>query len=196
MSFQIEDGKGSGKRAEVSPEYRLRTQSVVYTPQLHASLVYQKAFQAVSGVRNITSAGAYGILAVKNEGSDDLAVTYIRIGVDKTEVLQAKAEILIGGTWVAGTAAEIHNMNAKSAISPEAIVHYNSIPTSSNVIDTRWAKGPSEMTWSKEGSIIVPTGGIVALRITTETDAVNIHGRISFIVIPAAVKQSANGFGG
>jgi hypothetical protein len=191
MSMMIEDGKGTGSRLAVSAENRARTESVTHSPQMHASFVYQKAYQAISGVQTVSSPDAYGILALTNTGAEDIAVTYIRMGVDKAEVSQVKAEVLLGGVWAAGTAASIVNMNTVSSLQPEVTAHYNSIPTGSpSVIDVRWATGPAEMTYNKEGAIIIPTGGIIALRMTTETASVSIHGRISFFVIPAALSAA------
>lgn len=189
----IEDGKGNGVFAGVSIEKRLRTEAVTFSPQLHASLVYQQAFQAVSGVRQVTPAGSYGLLALLNNGLDEVAVTYIRIGADKTETAQVKAEVLVGGVWEEGTPADIYNMNARSALTPLVDAHYDVEPISANVIDNRWSSCPAEMTWNKEGSIVLPKGGIVSLRVTTETDNVYVHGRISFFIIPKAVSDELRG---
>jgi len=190
MSLQLEDGRGSGKRAEVSDEFRLRTEAIAIPPQLHASLVHSRAFQALSGVRNVTSPSTYGILALRNNGPEDLAVTYIRVGIDRIEALQAKVEVVLGGTWAAGTAGTVQNLNTKSSLPAAVDAHYNSIPTGDVVvIDNQWAQGPKEMIYNKEGSIILPTGGIISLKVTTETAAVNVHGRISFFAIPVASVQ-------
>jgi hypothetical protein len=113
-----------------------------------------------------------------------MAVTYIRIGIDKTEASQAKVEILTRGTWNDGSAGSIEGCNLGSSLPAEATAHYNSIPTAPSVMDLRWITANQEVTYNKEGSIVIPTSGIIALRLTTETDSVKAHGRISFYYLP------------
>jgi hypothetical protein len=187
----INDGKGKGVQASVSREQRLRTEALTHSPQMHMSFVYQKAFQIVSGVQNIATAGAYGLLAVRNEGEEDIAITYIRIGVDKVETAQCLCEVLLNGDWAdTGSDAGIYNMNGGSSLLPDITARYNNVPTGTPfTIDSRWVRGPDEVIYSKEGSIILPTGAHIALRVTTETDAVNVHGRISMFVFPREVKE-------
>lgn len=187
--MQITDGTGRSYQAQVTSENRLATTGVAYAPQMHASIVKGEAYQAISGVRNIASLGVYGILALRNDSlTKKMIVTYVRASVDRVEASQAKVEIYLGGTWVAGTAAPTPvNLNTSSAMTASVTAHYNAVPTgSSSSIDAKWIKGPDECTWNKEGSIIIPTSGIISLKITTETNAVNAHGRISFYYVDAA----------
>lgn len=178
----IDDGKGRGKSAAVSEEHRLATNAVTTSPQQHASGAHGKAFQVVSGIRAVT--GAYGILALKNEGVDNIVVTYIRVGIDKVETAQALVQLYMGGVWVAGTTTDAPvNLNGRYAIEAGITSHYNAIPTGSLNIDTRWVRGPSEVTYNKEGSIVLPTNGIFSIKVTPETASVNVHARISFIVL-------------
>lgn len=183
--MQIEDGKGTGYKASVNKNNQLQVAATIASQQLQASARFGQAYQAASGVRNVASAGAYGILALRNDSELNMIITYIRMGVDKTETAQAKCEVLFGGTWVAGTAADDPvNLRSDSSKEPGVTAHYNSTPTGSpKVIDVHWVKGPGEVTYNKEGSIIIKKNGILSLRMTTETDAANIHGRISFIML-------------
>lgn len=181
----IQDGTGRGYSARVTASNKLSTVGIHYPIQTHASLRDQRAFQAVSGVQSVT--GAYGILALRNNGVTDVVVTYIRVGVDVVETSQALVEVLMGGVWVDGTAAPgPHNVNAGSTISAEVTSHYNTIPTTPNVIDNVWIAGPGEQVWKKEGSIVLPTSHHMALRVTPATAAVNVHARISFVTVDAA----------
>jgi hypothetical protein len=186
----LEDGGGSAKRAFVNEDKRLATEAVILSPQCFASLKRGHAFQAVSGVQTVATAGAYGLLALRNNSSDIIAITYIRIGVNRVEVLEAQAEITLGGTWVDGTAASLYNTDQKNTDSPNATVHYNSLPTGSNSIDVQWGSGPTEMTYNKEGAIILKRSAILALKVTTATDNTKLHGRISFFVLPLDVYNS------
>jgi hypothetical protein len=177
-------GADHGDSLKITNERRALTSSLVISQQLHAAAHHQRSFQVISGIRNISSAGAYGILSLKNNDSDrSLIVTYIRMGVDKIETAQALCEIYVGGDWVAGTAVTPINLNMASNINASVTAHYNSVPTSSSLIDSRYLKGPDEVVYNKEGSIIVPTDEIISLKITTETAAVNAYGRLSFIMI-------------
>jgi hypothetical protein len=178
----IEDGTGKGVQAAVNREFKLATTSVIASPQQHASGL-GRAYQVVSGVQSMT--GAYGILALRNDSTDNMVITYIRAGIDQVETAQALVELYLGGTWAAGTAtADPVNLNTRFAIEAGITSHYNSIPTGSpSAIDAVWLRGPDEQVWRKEGSIILPTNGIVSIKITPTTASVNGHGRISFIML-------------
>jgi hypothetical protein len=187
---RIDDGKGKNIQAGVSYEQRLQSESVNLTPQCYASLKYGNAYQVVSGIRQVTPAGTYGLLALTNTGSDPFAVTYIRVGIDKTETVQAKVEILLGGTWSSGSDASLYNMDQRNSEGPSADYDYNTVISGADVIDNQWAKGPDELVYNKEGSIILKRGAIISIKVTTTTDLVNIHGRISFYVIPKVVADN------
>jgi len=189
MGFQIESGGGNSDRAEVSVEGRLRTESVRLTPQFYASIKYGNAFQVNSGVQTVSSAGAYGLLALRNDGNDFLAITYIRIGVNKTEANETQAEILLGGTWSDGSAANLYNMDQKNSDVPAVTYHYNTLMSGANSIDVQWGTGPAEMVYNKEGSIILKPNAIISLKVTTGTDSVKVHGRISFYVISRSIAR-------
>jgi hypothetical protein len=178
----IEDGTGDGVQAQVNKEHKLATTAVTASPQQHASGAFGRAYQVVSGIRSMT--GAYGLLALRNDGSENLVITYIRVGIDQVEVAQAQIDMSLGGTWVDGTATDMPvNLNTRFAIEAGITSHYNAAPTDPNVIDTAWVRGPGEQVWRKEGSIILPTNGIVSIKVTPVTAAVNGHARISFIML-------------
>jgi hypothetical protein len=179
--MQIEDGKGTGFQAQVSKEHKLATSAVVAAPQLHASAAYGRAYQVMSGVRAVT--GAYGLLALRNNSTFNLIVTYIRVALDDTETAQAQIELALGGTWVAGTAVTPVNLNSRFSIEADVDAHYNALPTSANTIDTRWARGPDEVVYRKEGSIILTNNNLISVKVTPETAAVNFNARISFIML-------------
>ena len=180
--MQIEDGKGKGVYASVSHENKLATTSVFASPQQHASGAYGRAFQVTSGIRTVT--GAYGLLALQNNSPNNMVFTYVRVGVDKVETAQALIELALGGIWVAGTATDAPvNLNGRYATDAGVLSHYNAVPTTPNTIDRRWLAGPGEVTYNKEGSIILPTNGIFAIKVTPETAAVNCHARVSFIML-------------
>lgn len=188
MAIRIEDGTGHGYCVEITEEYQMRVLSEHRSAQSHASIIRSAAWQCVSGVQTVTSAGAYGIISIKNTGVNHYAITYIRIGIDAAEIAQAKIELLVGGTWVAGSEATSINMNTGSTLEPGLVVHYNSIPSSPLVADVVWVgPGPVEHKYNKEGSIILSPGKIISLRVTTETDNVKIHARVSLFQLPTVL---------
>ncbi len=181
---QIVDGRGTGIRAKVTQDFRLATSSASFPLQALQSLTKQRAYQAVSGERTIATAGAYGILGIRNVSTGFAVITYIRMGVDSVETSECKCEVLTGGTWAAGTESPIVNMNQNSSLASGLEANYNAIPTDSpDVIDVHWLKGPGEVVYRKEGSIVIPSGRHLALRMTTSTNGATIHGRISFFVL-------------
>ena len=69
----ILDGKGRGYRAAVTPDQRLRTESVTIDPEDDAIRVGE-GWQIATGPINFTSDAASGILYMKNLGSLDLVL--------------------------------------------------------------------------------------------------------------------------
>lgn len=182
--MQIHDGKGSGVLAQVSKENKLAITGIAASPQLHASAAYGRAYQVITPIINIATAGAYGLLAVQNQSDKNMVITYMRVGVDDNETAQALFELYMGGSWVGGgTQVFPVNLNGRFSLDSGIIAHYNSIPTSASAIDRRWMKGPNENTWNKEGSIILPTNNVFSMKVTTETNGANVYGRISFIML-------------
>jgi hypothetical protein len=178
----INDGTGSGSSAKVSVENKLSIAGVTVSAQMHASARHGRAYQVMSGIRTIT--GAYGILAIRNESADNLVITYIRMAVDKTETAQCLTQIFLGGNWVAGTAVEPVILNSKFNLNAGITAHYNAIPTGSpQGIDTRWIRGPDEIVYNKEGSIILGTNDLMSIKMTPETASVSVNARVSFLML-------------
>ena len=182
--MQIEDGTGTSYKAKVNLQNKLATISIAGSPQLHVSAADGQAYQVSSGIQTVASAGVYGILALRNDSSDNLLITYMCTAINDTEAGETQVETYLGGTWVAGTATENPvNLNGRFNLDAEVTAHYNSIPTSGELIDARWLAGPDEVGYNKEGSIILPTNGIISIKLTTETDNVKVHSRISFLLM-------------
>jgi hypothetical protein len=188
--MRIDDGTGKGPSAKVTKENKLTTTAVTISPQMHMSAAHGLAYQVLSGVQTIT--GANGILAIQNDGPKNIAITYMRIACDKTETAQMLSEIFIGGDWAGGgTAVTPVSLNKRFNLDPGVTALTNSIPTGSpELIDTRWLKGPDEVVYNKEGSIILPTSGILSIKVTPETASVKINARVSFVVFDDEELQS------
>lgn len=184
MSTIIKDGRGTGASAKVQSDGRMHVISEQEPFQAHASLAHSSAFQAHSGEQTVSPAGAYGVLALQNSSNtDSIMITYIRCGINDAETGEAKVEVNYMGTWVAGTVVTPTNMKAGDPKVFGVTAHYNAVPTSSTLVDIFYLSGPGEAKWTKEGSMIIPPGGIISLKVTTETDNVKVYGRISYIVL-------------
>lgn len=180
--MRIEDGSGSGYSAKVSSEKKLAVSAVSIPIQMHISAVKGQAFQVSSEIQAIT--GEYGILALQNNTTLNMVITYIRIGCDKTEVAQMLIEQFLGGNWVDGTALTPTNLNRRFSLESGIKAHTNSIPEGLPFnIDVAWIKGPDERNYNKQGSIILPTNAIYSIRVTPETASVPVHARVSFLML-------------
>jgi hypothetical protein len=184
MTTIIKDGTGKGYSAKVISDGKIATVSEIYSMQAHASMAHERAYQVNSGERTVTSAGAYGILALRNDASSDYCiVTYIRMGLNQVETAEAKFETFLGGTWSAGTAVTPVNMHIGSPNSPSVTAHYNSIPTGATMSDMCYLRGPNEKSYNKEGAMNIPPGEILSIKVTTTTDATKVYARISFVCL-------------
>jgi hypothetical protein len=183
---KIVDGTGGGWEAKVTSENKLAAIAVTVPPQMHLSARHQQAFQVLSGVQSIT--GANGLLAIRNDSAKRLVVTYIRVACDDTETAQALVEIYLGGTWTGGgTALTPVNLNLTSAAQAGVTAETNSLPGGTpSLIDARWLRGPGEVTYNKEGSIILGTNNVFSIKVTPETAAVGFNARLSFLMIDEA----------
>lgn len=181
----IGDGTGRGHIAGVTADNQLYVQSESQSVQHHASVNHGGSYQIVSGERVVNPAAAYGILAIRNDGTEPFAITYIRVGYNSVEVAQVKLELNLGGTWVAGSAtASPVQLNQSFSTPLDFTTHYNAIPTGSSNIDTKWmGAGPQENTWNKEGTIIVTTGKIFSIKVTPTTAGATFHARISGFIV-------------
>lgn len=185
MSIILKDGSGKGYSAKIMSDGKLAALAETYTMQAHASLAHAEAFQAFSGERTVSPAGTYGIIAVRNDSEDYMIITYVRMGLNQVETAEAKFETCVGGAWVAGTAVAPVNMHIGHPRAPEVTVHYNSEPTSVTVSDICYLRGPDEMRYNKEGSVVIPPGKIFSIRVTTTTDSVKVYARVSFVRMTA-----------
>lgn len=77
MSTRIEDGKGSGRKAAVDPENRLRVHAVTESESLHASEEGQ-AFNLNTGLISIT--GDATLLYFKNNEDKDFVIEAVALG--------------------------------------------------------------------------------------------------------------------
>lgn len=182
--MRILDGTGGGYQAKVTNDNKLSVHAESFSIQAHASIAHKRAFQVHSGEITVSPAGTEGLLQLRNDNTDKtVVITYIRIGCDETETASAKVEITSGGTWVNGSAVTPVNMNFTSSRTSGVTVHKSAVTTGSTLIDMRYISGPGEVTYNKEGAVVLPPGAILNIKITTQQDNVNVYGRCSFIIL-------------
>jgi len=132
MAFQIEDGKGSGKRAEVNKENQLIVKAVTIANLEHESEENGKAYNWSSKIVNVAALGT--ILLVKNTSDTPLHVEDISIAngslASAYTIHLPTTEVTVTGVTVTGT-----NLNTAS----------------SNVAD---ASAASDETDNTQGNII------------------------------------------
>jgi archaellum component FlaG (FlaF/FlaG flagellin family) len=78
MSFQITDGKGSGRRVEVDGENRLTTVATTQTNDFHINQKNGKYWSCPFGPQDPDDVNDY-VFYIKNTGDKDLGITDIRV---------------------------------------------------------------------------------------------------------------------
>lgn len=169
--MRIEDGKGSGKVAEVDAANRLRTSAAVLSETHRVSLDSGRAFIWTSQDIDVAAAGT--MLAVRNDGKEPLIIDGF---------------IITGGNVI--SRYECHIVTASFTIAGVAVANFNLNTGSANVADVTAFANESGNT---QGTVIyditagititvqVPTPGLVlaqghtfAIDQVTESDAGNV----------------------
>lgn len=78
MAIEIEDGTGSGNRAQVDSDKRLHVNSVSRT-QLEQAVLLAEAYNVSTGSISLTTANESGLFYIKYTGSDPLVIKEILI---------------------------------------------------------------------------------------------------------------------
>jgi len=95
----IEDGKGSGKKVEVTQDNRLSVEADTESRIFHKSRDHKKAFSAY-GKRNFVAANTNeNVLSLTYDGSDNLFVKEIVFSSNDDD---AKVEVYFDGVYVSG----------------------------------------------------------------------------------------------
>lgn len=114
----IEDGKGSGRLAEVNSDNKLETSSISRSEQAEAA-INEKSFLIGSSVVVLTTASESGILYVKNNEESDLIITGVNITSGDMSGSSAKVFLVkayLNGTGLsAGTSVAALNTNFGSS---------------------------------------------------------------------------------
>jgi len=119
MGLQIEDGKGSGKLAQVDSENRLITRAVVEEQDLHINKVNNKVWSIPFEGLNPAAGDDY-VLYIKNTGTKTINMTGIRIMAD-TASTQIEVHA-VTGTASGGSAITPINRTIGASPIPDAII--------------------------------------------------------------------------
>jgi hypothetical protein len=189
MGLVIEDGKGSGRSAEVNSENRLKTVAENHSLQYHVSSNNAQAYQ-VQGIDTGITAKTQTILHVKNDSNTkDMVLTYIRMQPVCTGTVPAVGiyfEVGVGETIASGgTVITPVNMNQSSGNTAD-VVATGIDPTMGGiftVVDTQYVESNGkEIAYNKEGTIVLGKGDTCSVRLTT-TGTGEAKARISFLMI-------------
>jgi hypothetical protein len=187
----IEDGKGSGRQAEVDGKHRLQTAAKSRTIQHVVSEEDEQAYQCAC-----TATAAVGTVTClhlqNNSATRNVVVSFIRLqnitlagGTAVPNVLNYFT-IALGRTYVSGGASATP-VNVSSGSSNIAdVTVYNSGPTLTGTaleID-RWypASDGDEQTFNKEGAVIIPAGQTMEISFVGDHTSGTLYSRLSFIM--------------
>jgi len=187
VAMQIEDGKGTGNIAEVRNN-KLEVDAISKTIQHDESFENGNAYQVQSIDTGIT-AKTQTVLHVKNTSSTQhMVITYVRMQAVSTGTVPAVGiywEVGTGGTVTSGgTATTATNMNGTSGkVAPVTATGID--PTMGGTftaIDRQYIQSNGqELTYNKEGTIVLGLGNTFEIRLTT-TGTGEAKSRISFFM--------------
>ena len=183
----IEDGTGSGNKAQVDDENRLHVSSVTLVEEHHVNEDEGEAYTMdIDGIQ--TDGVDYWLAIIKNTADKDLHITSVTLWVSafsNTQILEA----LLGGTFVYatnGTAVIPRNCNAGSGKTATGDFYVND--GSGNIttvvvgsIAGRYIFGTTPIKWTKRSHWILPKSQCFMLRSDL---AEKFTGYISFFYAP------------
>lgn len=184
--MEITDGTGDGLSAKVDSEKRLHTRAVSVSLQHAISSKDKQTFQATSNKAIATT--SQNILLIKNTSdTKELVISYIRLSTGGAAATNATAffSVNIGGDYSSGGSAIIPaNMYVGSQESANG-VFYDA--TASNIVISgtpveidRAYVSETEISYNKEGSLILPKNAVLSIAHIGSTVAGNAHVRVSF----------------
>lgn len=188
--MKIESGTGNGSIAGVSTSNRLLTEGVSISQQHYASKILRSAYQ-VLGTASLAS-GTVNMLHLKNDSvNDSMSVTYVRMDIidpaGGTALPNASNyfQMSFAQTYASGgTLLTPVNMYAGSS-NPSNMTVYEGATLSGGGVefDRRYTKSEAEeVSYRKEGSIVIPPGGTVSLSYIGDHTSGTAIARMSFFM--------------
>jgi len=171
--MQIEDGKGSGRRAEVDEEFRLTTYSINESLESHIAATEYNAYvansNAASGTLTVTATGGK-FLYLKNLTTSNIRVSGIGVSVDTAGTLMTVVRNDVIGT--------IANADVHTAVN----TNFGSGKTASDeILLYNWDEVDDGMTGlsggTTIGAVILPASFVLipAPHILTQNDSITIE---------------------
>lgn len=166
---QLEDGKGSGSRAQVNKENQLVVSAITESSIEHESEENGNAYNWSSDLVNIASDAT--VLLIKNTSETPLHIECIKIGNGSTAseytIHLPTTEVTVTGTTVTGT-----NMNTGSSNVADASAASNETNNSQgNVISTVFLPIDSNSTFETPGLILAKNRSVAVDVVETTTEA-------------------------
>ena len=188
----IEDGKGTGIKAQVDSDNKLLVRSFSESIQHSVSHSDGQAYQLI-GTANLSDGIVVTVHIINNSSDLDIVVTYIR-----HQILDAGGgtlfpnssnyfRIALGRNYSSGgTMVSPININTSSANSAAATA-YNDNPVltgTAKEIDRWYTKENGDMNvFNKEGAVILGNNGTLELSYVGDQTSGIIYSRISFIMM-------------
>jgi len=189
--MKVESGTGNGYYAHVNAENSLSVAATTVSRQHYAAKVNQRSFQVIG---EATAAnGTVNVLHLTNNSSNQTyTVTYIRLstidlaGGTAPPSAANYFEVGTGLTYTSG-GSQVDEVNTYlgSVVTAQGSF-YDTNPTLSGtmaVLDKHRCKADGdEHTYNKEGSVIIPPGGSMTIRFTSDNTSGEVYCRVSFYV--------------
>lgn len=186
----ISDGTGSGNKATVGSDNRLKTYSKSASIQHIVSEDDEQAYQVIG--TSTLAAGTVPVLHIKNDSSKLMIITYMRhqvIGASGgTDFPNASNyfQVGLGRTYASGGSIVTPvNMSSGSGNTADITCYGNSPVLAGTVkeLDRWYTKADGDMnTFNKEGALIVQPNNTMEISYTGDRTAGTIYARISFIL--------------
>lgn len=190
MGLVIGDGKGNGTSAGVTSKNRLQVASVNFAEQRFVSETENTAFQVQGDFASVNNS-TFTVLHIENDSTTRLCiVTYMRmqpVGLTGGNFGTATYfTIGVGQLFSSGgTAVTPVNTFGGSSLT-SGVTAYDNNPTLTGTFSEidRWypAANQDENTYRKEGSIILPQGQGLSIKITSDHTSGTAAARISFLM--------------
>ena len=180
MGLLIEDGKGTGKTAQVDSENRLSTLAVATTMEQHTN---HKEGQAYTAMFSVTPTGAGDCFGyIKNESDTDMLITALMMRCASDEIIQLK--LGDSGTPTGGTDITLVNRNAGSGFSAtvdaQQGVDITGLSGGAVVAGAFIDGATNSLKVDIKSALIIPKNKVVTFYVVTGTAAVMVCCSIHF----------------
>jgi hypothetical protein len=115
--MKIEDGKGSGRQAQVDDDHRLVTTAITKSNLEHINAEHKRAWQCPLDA--VVVSGANWFFFLRNDSDIDMMIPLIRCSSATAGIIRLSK---VTGTPVGGTTIAANSMNLSSTFQPEMTI--------------------------------------------------------------------------